>query len=458
MYLVICEDDHKCCEYITKFEFIFHFIQKATKKGKNMLIQFTVGNFLSFKEPVTLSMVAATSKKELQEHNLIRVNKKLTLVKSAVIYGANASGKSNLISALGFMSRFVSFSLTSMQPDEKIKVHSFRLDTDMEKEPSLFEVVFFQDGIRYRYGFQVDKDSVRSEWLFYVPAIKEIKLFIRKGNNYEISPNFKEGNDLKEKTRKNALFLTVAAQFNGTISTNILKWFENFNVISGLNDRSYIGYTKTKARDTNFKKKIVNFLKNADLNIEDIVVEKPKDEKEVLDEKLTERRRFQAKPYPRILTIHKKYGKDGKFTNYESFDLDREESEGTKKFFGISGPIINTIENGRVLVIDELDARLHPKLTKALLSLFNSRTRNTNNAQLIFVTHDTKLLNIDLFRRDQIWFTVKNKYGATDLYSLIEYSVRKDASFEKDYLLGKYGAVPFIKEDNFTFRLEDGDS
>lgn len=145
-----------------------------------------------------------------------------------------------------------------------------------------------------------------------------------------------------------------------------------------------------------------------------------------------------------IKTVHQKFDSQGNHISLELFDLYEQESEGTQKIVSIAGILVDTFKNGDVLIFDEFDARLHPLITKAIVEIFNSQETNYNNAQLIFMTHDTNLLSNKLFRRDQIWFTEKNKYGATDLYSLVEYRIRNDASFENDYIQGKYGAIPFI--------------
>jgi uncharacterized protein len=142
--------------------------------------------------------------------------------------------------------------------------------------------------------------------------------------------------------------------------------------------------------------------------------------------------------------MHQKFDSDGNYISFERFNLEAQESEGTQKIFALSGTLVDTLNNGKVLIFDELDARLHPLISLAIVQLFNSNKTNPNNAQLIFMTHDTNLLSNKLFRRDQVWFTEKNRYGATDLYSLAEYKVRNDASFESDYIKGRYGAIPYV--------------
>jgi len=207
-----------------------------------MLIEISIGNYKSFKDIVTFSMVAAniTSKdKSLDVNNLHCLDGDLCLLKSAAIYGANGSGKSNFASAVLFMRDFVFNSSKSTQEAELIGVEAFKLSVETEKEPSFFEVVFLIDGTKYRYGFEVSAERVIKEWLFDTPSRKEAKLFVRDENGIEVMPRFKEGRDLIDKTRNNALFLSVVAQFNGAISKQVINWFRRLSVISGLQDTAY---------------------------------------------------------------------------------------------------------------------------------------------------------------------------------------------------------------------------
>jgi len=423
-----------------------------------MLINFSVGNFRSFKGTVTFSMVAAniTAKnKELDTENVFRAGN-ISLLKSASIYGANASGKSNLLQAFSFMKNFVLRS-TSTTSDDAISVSPFLLSTATEKAPSFFEVVFIENDVRYRYGFEVDKNRVHAEWL-YRTVKREAELFWREGDQIEPRSGFKEGKGLEERTRANALFLSVADQWNGTLARQIVKWFKKVAIISGLEDRAYLGFTVDQVvEDGSAAHKIIEFIKRIDVGISDIGAEKRKAEPgflsvlqhadDIPDEVKNE---LASSDWFTLVvkTSHNRYDELNQKIGQVEFDLDDHESEGTKKAFALSGPILHTLQEGRVLLIDELDARMHPRMTRYIIELFNSTYTNPNNAQLIFATHNTNLLDNQLFRRDQIWFTEKDQYGATDLYSLVEYnmpkSVRNDASFESDYMLGKYGAIPYI--------------
>jgi len=426
-----------------------------------MIIEFTVGNFLSFKEKKTLSL-KATSITEYKDSTFTFGKNKL--LKSVVLYGANSSGKSNLIKAMSIMKLIV---MTSVEKSSisKNKVIPFLLNTKTENLPSFFEVVFLIGKTRYRYGFELDSAVVYGEWLFELKGKKEIPLFIREKDGIGITEDFEEGDGLESKTRDNALFLSVTDQFNGIVSGKIIKWFNNWATISGLRHENYRGVTFSLLEKKKSKAKLLEFFKDLDLGFNEIKLRKEKFKKhllpndlpsEILEDIVSD---LQGKTIARIETIHKKFDEDGECIGEVSFDLRERESSGTNKVIDISGPIFDTLIDGGILVIDELDAKLHPLMTAAITNLFNSPEYNLKNAQLIFATHDTNLLSYGHFRRDQIYFLEKDKYEATDLYSLIEYKeddakIRKDRSFEKDYITGRYGAIPFI--GNFDKLLKNG--
>jgi len=421
-----------------------------------MLIEFSVGNYRSFHAPVTLSMQAAklrSSDKRLDEHNVFQADR-LSLLRSAAIYGANASGKSNLIQAMGFMRRFVLQSSRESQAGEPTGVERFRLSTVTRDEPSCFQIIFCLNDRRYRYGFEIDEEQVRAEWLYHTGQ-RETRLFIREGAQYDISSVFKPGRGLTERTRDNALFLSVAAQFNVRLAVTLLEWFrQGFNIISGLDDTAYAGFTLGRFdADESFRQRVLAFVHEADLGIADIHVERLPLAEAPIPEKVQhlvaqlvrkQTRRKGELLVNRLKTTHQVFNSEQSAAGWETFDMEKQESQGTQKIFNLSGPLLDTLEGGKLLVIDEMEARLHPFITRAVIQLFNSPQTNPRNAQLVFATHDTSLLSHRFFRRDQIWFTEKDQYGATDMYSLAELQVRNDASFDKDYIAGKYGAIPFI--------------
>jgi uncharacterized protein len=400
-----------------------------------MLIEFTVGNYLSFKDKKTLSL-EATAIKENPE-NVIEVGK-YKLLRSAVIYGANSSGKSNLIRALGKM-RSIVISSAQNNSTSEIDIIPFLLSTETENQPSYFEIIFLIDGIRYRYGFEADNKIIHSEWLFERKVKVEKPLFFRNKDSIEVTNNFEEGKGVEAKTRDNALFLSIVDQFNGATSKKIMEWFSGQKNFSGLQHETEKGLTLMFLESENLTVWIKDFLSPLSLGFQDFVV---KDNK--------------------IVTIHNKHDIDGNVIGEYEFDLIKQESSGTNKLYDMAGSLIYGLKLGKLTVIDELDAKLHPLLTMAIVKLFNSPVHNPDNAQLIFATHDTNLLNYGCFRRDQIYFTEKNNFEATDLYSLVEYiepdgtKVRNDRSFEKDYIAGRYGAIPFIGD--FSKLINNGQS
>lgn len=418
-----------------------------------MLIEFTIGNFLSIKTKKTLSL-EATSIKEHLETNVMKLDR-FQLLKGAIIYGANAGGKSNLIKAMSTMRRIVKQSFDASSTDE-LGITPFLLSTETSDKPSFFEILFLIDNVRYRYGFEVDNISVKSEWLFESKIKSEKPLFIREGDGIDVSSSFKEAKDLEEKTRDNALFLSVIDQFNGSTAKSIMKWFSSFITISGLSHERYKSVTFKMLEDENTKQQLLDFYKKLDLGFDEIDLEKkPIDTKEItklFNEEFTKQllSDIEGKSKIDIKTIHKKYNNENEVVGSEKFDMRRQESSGTNKVFNISGPVFDVLKDGGVLIIDELDASLHPLMTLTITKLFNSSEFNKTNAQLIFATHDTNLFEYGHYRRDQIYFVEKDVYGASDLYSLVEYKedggkkIRSDRSFEKDYIQGRYGAIPFI--------------
>jgi uncharacterized protein len=424
-----------------------------------MLIEFSVGNYRSFKEKVTFSMVAAnlvSQDKDLDINNVFAVDKELSLVKSAAIYGANASGKSNLAKALQFMKWFMVNSSKETQSTEAIGVERFRLSTETDDQPSFFEIVFLLDGQQHRYGFTADREKVVSEWLYYVPKTRETKLFDRRNGNFDIAKVYK-ADGIGERTRDNALFLSVSAQFNINKSEIILKWItRQLGLISGLNDEQLLDDTIQHLFREEIYNEAITILEKFDLGIIDIKRRHGDniDEEQInqggrsnnfLNRALSTMKKFLIEDENGFDTIHQKFNTDREPVSLETFDLSTEESAGTQKIFALVSLLVSALKYSKILIIDEFDARLHPLMSRSIVELFNSNETNPHNAQLIVMTHDTNLLSNKIFRRDQIWFTEKDRYGATALYSLAEYKVRNDASFGSDYIKGKYGAIPYIQ-------------
>ena len=428
-----------------------------------MLVEFSVCNYRSIHRPAVLSLLATSLRDdpEMDRRNTF-LEGKLTLLRSAAIYGANASGKSNLVRAMMFMRSFVLDSATRVQAGERIEVERFRLSASAQEQPAYFQIIFVLDGKRYRYGFEVDEERVHGEWL-YQTVQRETPLFVRVGQEFEVSTAFRRqaAPSLQERTRENALFLSVLAQFNSQTATMLLDWFRrDFRGVHGLNDQLFAEYTVNRfENDPDFRQRAQELLRLADVGILDVSVKNlaifsqdiPPEVRSTIRSGFRDTLRGLAsattiaeKPaaYMMLETTHPVFDQ-GQQTGEVAFDI-AEESEGTQKFFALLGPLLDTLEHGRVLVIDELDARLHPLLTREIVRLFNAPESNPHNAQLIFVAHDPGLLAANLLRRDQVWFAQKNRYGATELYSLAEMKERNDASYFKNYLSGRYGGVPLI--------------
>jgi AAA15 family ATPase/GTPase len=411
-----------------------------------MLIQFTVGNFKSFKDKATLSL-EATHDDWREEDNVTKVPDE-RLVKAAAIYGENAGGKSNFLMAMMLFRDLIQESSKDSQKGEPIHVTPFRLHITTEGAPSYFEAVFLQKGTRYRYGFEATQKAIVSEWLFrQADSIRETCLFTREQDSINPTDAFKEGKGLESRTRANALFLSVAAQFNGEIAGEVMNWMDQFRNISGLDDAAYMNFTADLLNSSEYGPLIREFVKQVigieDLKRHEIARDRikdllPKDIPQPVREIVLSDavRAFTVK------TIHQRFDAENKPAGKVEFDLKTDESAGSQKLVALTGPFLHTLREGSVLFVDELEARLHPLLTKALVGLFNS-SANRKKAQLIFATHDEGLLDPQRIRRDQIWFVEKDGIGASRLFCLDEIKgVRKEAKFAKEYLLGQFGGVP----------------
>jgi hypothetical protein len=331
------------------------------------------------------------------------------------------------------------------QSGEQLPMVPFRLSTETDKKPSFFEAVFEQNGTQYRYGFEASTDRIVTEWLFSKKdSIRETRLFTREGNQFEIGQDYREGKGLEGRTRENALFLSVAAQFNGEVAGEVIGWMHSFRSISGVDDMHYMPFTAERLKESVYHRQICELVRMADTGIEDLHTVEMSQESlgqylppELFGKELSDWGGFWIK------TKHRKFNLEKTLADEVEFDLRADESAGTQKLVAMAGPVLHTLQAGSVLFVDEMEARLHPLITKSLVNLFNS-SANKKNAQLIFATHDSGLLDSRKIRRDQVWFVEKDQYGASSLYKLSEFKIRKEAKFAKEYLLGQFGAVPRV--------------
>ena len=422
-----------------------------------MLIDFTISNFRSIKEAVTLSMLAT----KIKEHhnNIFQPNKekKIKLIRSAVIYGANASGKSNILRALDVFQDFVALS-TDLKVGEKIKYYQpFQLEKTWFKKPAMFEIEFVgKDSVRYRYMLKFDSDEIIKESLVFFPKGQEANLFLReKGKPIKFGDYFHgPARSIENQLIKNNLFLSKAANSNNKLMEDIYLYFRNTLKLS-VDDMPEIipmGFTTKECLDheSPIDTKIIGeLLKIADTGIDYFDIHKrmdfddmppfPAEFPDELKKMILEQLKYQPRMFHKIFDNETEAGAIG-------FGIE-EESGGTVKLYDLAGRILHVLMNGNVFIIDELNNSLHPIMTELLVEIFNNPESNPNNAQLIFATHDTTLLNPDLFRRDQIWLTEKDQFGATSLYSLSEFDylkVRGNTPFDKWYLSGRFGALPII--------------
>ncbi len=429
-----------------------------------MLLEFQVENFKSFKNKTVLSMLAAGGLKELK-NNVVSIDK-LEILKTTAIYGANASGKSNLIDAINFMQFFVKSSHLS-KLNSKIQIENFLLSTETEKQPSKFEATFLTENttgignktnIIVRYGFLVSYEKVIAEWLFIRFSSQESKIFTRYEDEYEFGEKFKVGRKFYRsfgKISEKSLFISQLLGFKGesskianTVATNFYKLHD----ITFIADFGFFPITGNMLDDPKYKEKIIKALCLADTGIEDVIVETSNFKQDENDEIPLDTTNTKIKK--KLGTIHFKYDKNQDVVGKVKFDF-KQESDGTRKFFALLGPIIDALENGVTLVIDEIGAKLHPNLCQIIISLFNSEKVNINKAQLIFSTHNPVLMNNKL-RRDQIYIIEKNSYGSSKLYSLADFgNIRNGANFMRDYLFGKYGGVPYLGDFEQLFGNDD---
>lgn len=404
-----------------------------------MILEFSIANYLSFREKVTFSMLANSSKG--LEDNYIKINDK-KILKTSAIYGANASGKSNLFKILTSVVLMLRLS-NNYDINAKLPIIPFKFDNDSLKKPSEFEIKFIIKDVRYVYGFIADENKIYDEYLYYYPNGRETKIFDRTNIN-EYSYSQKDERKLKElesKNSSNKFFLATATNWNYEKTKPAYEFLtKSISVCSNLEELKSMAFNIYETESKDLKNFALDFLKKTDFNIEDYKVSKV----DIPQELITGMPDFILKTMQEKPKAYQVLFKHKNSDNYLSLD---EESLGTQVMFSFIPFLADTLKNKKVLVIDELDKSLHPFLVQYIVEMFNNKEINKNGSQLIFNTHDTNLLDLNILRRDQIWFTEKTKEnGMSDLYPLSDFSVRKKENVEKGYLLGRYGAVPFIKK------------
>jgi len=419
-----------------------------------MLVNFTVKNFRSFRQERTFSMEASS----IKEHKVSVISEgKYSLLPLAVFYGANSGGKSNLIQAISTMRIMVRRSVRLNEGDA-LPYEPFALDGNSGLQPTLFEIQFIKDKVLYRYGFEYNQTDIISEWLYEKRfGEKEYELFMRSRDLIDVSAKrFPEGKGKEHLTNSNRLFLSLVAQLKGDKSNLIMGWFRGCNVLSGVDSEGYEAFTlRMFLEHLNGADQAQEFFKTLQLGFTHFSVKKVDIPKEAFDNapksiKAQLEKDVATGNFVEPVTTHNIYDENGVVIGERNFHKNQMESEGTKKVIEMSGPIFDTLNEGKTLIVDELDAKLHPLLTRNIVLLFMDPEKNRHGAQLIFATHDTNLLDLDVVRRDQIWFAEKDKMESTDIYSLVEFKdedgkkVRNDRDIKRDYIRGRYGAIPFV--------------
>lgn len=425
-----------------------------------MFIEFNVTNYRSIRDTQTISMAASKYYNELDEMNCFDsgIAGLPKMLRSAVIYGPNAAGKSNLFRALHFMQSFVLES-HSLQEGQTIKTVPFALNKRSQTEPSEFEIFFLQDNVRYQYGFAANRMRVTKEWLLAFPEGKAQRWYEREydatadRDKWYFGSKFSGRRQLwQEATRKNALFLSAAIQLNNEQLKPVFSWFQNkfVTILPGTSINLKFSIDQCASEEGTLR--IMEFMNSADISISGIEVKKipippmksemlPPDMPQPIKEKFI--LEMQGKELPDIQFLHKT--DTGESVPFRFSD----ESDGTKRLFAFAGPWLDVLANGRILFVDELGTSLHPLMVRFLLGLIQNQEINRYNAQLIFTTHDTSVLDADILRRDQIWFVEKDSEQASKLYPLSDFKPRQGEALEKGYLKGRYGALPFIGELRF---------
>lgn len=418
-----------------------------------MLIQFTVENFLSIRDKVYLSL--EPSKDSEHPENLITKGE-CNAVTSAAIYGANASGKTSLFKAITIALIMLRNS-NNIQVTDRLPVIPFKFDSESKNKPTSFEFTFIaSDDKKYIYGFSATAEKIVEEYLYCYNSAKPTLIFdLKEGEEPKYNRAYKGKLETAyQMNTPNKLFLATATTWNAECTKIPFEWLaESIDTFTEVMDLGGVAVEKYR---TDENRQYIDFtkdlLKQADINISSIEV----DAKEVIGgAALPIQIMVQGKMIPpnegkryevEITTGHTIVGEDGESKEY-SLSL-QEESLGTQLLF-FYGPLLkDAFEKGKTLILDEIDKSMHPSLVKFIMNLFRDPDINKVGAQLIVTTHETGILTLDMFRRDQIYFTEKDsKTGVTDLYSLDEFSVRKTENIEKGYLMGRYGAIPFLQNE-----------
>jgi energy-coupling factor transporter ATP-binding protein EcfA2 len=410
-----------------------------------MLLEFRVRNFRSIRDEQSLTLTASSDTEFARTHlSPTGLKAAPNALRTVVLYGPNASGKSSVLRALDYLRAVVAESATVIQPGQTYNVQPFKLDTATVDQPTEFEITFLLSGVRHQYAFSMTAQRIVTESLLAYRSSKPTQLFSRRHTggdhyNYEFSAHLTGPRKLwQESTRPNALFLSMAAQLNSEPLSPVFNWIGRHITFLPAGATVLPDFTTALLATEPGRTSIREFLSAADLSIADI---QAVPRKGVQAQWVMGASGLQASQEEREFLVpvfeHSTPKGSAKFELHD-------ESDGTQRLYGLIAPVLDCLREGRVLVVDELDSSLHTLLVRRLINMFHTPELNPKGAQLIFSTHDTALLDNALFRRDQIWFAEKDADQATRLYPLTDFSPRKQEALERGYLAGRYGAVPFF--------------
>ena len=419
-----------------------------------MLIEFSVTNYLSICERQTLSLVASTAYKELPDNTFsTNISRMPRLLKSAIIYGPNAAGKSNLVRGALFMWDFV-LNSAKKQEGDPIDVRPFLLNSRNALEPSIFEMMFVEGGVRYQYGFAVNQERVQHEWLLAYPHGRSQRWFERYFDHatgketWNLNKKFMPGNRevWRDATRSNALYLSTAIQLNSLPLRPVFDWFDKrLRVFRPHSDISR-EFSASLCQNAEGRLQVLKFLNQADMDIEGIRVESRMIGDLGMDDLPEGLRNALQKEMSGQEIIEVLLERSTSDTGLPVQLPWESESRGTQKLFAMAWPWINIFNKGRVLFMDEMDTSLHHHIVRFLFGVVHDPNANKTNAQLICTTHDTALLDNDYFRRDQFWMVEKSTDRCSEMYPVSDFDIERGESLQRRYLKGSFGAVPALKK------------
>lgn len=417
-----------------------------------MLIEFSVKNYRSFRDETILSMEA--TKSSTLKSVLIPFGG-MQILPSAAIYGKNGGGKSNVIRAFWLAVQFIRNAQRTQHEKAPIPVTPFALNDYSASEPTKFPFLYTLDGIRYWYSFSATKEKVYTESLYHAPKGRKTLVFAREGQEFSFTEAKARRKLISQVVAENQLFFSVACTMNDVDCAKAMMWFREMIYFS----RDYSDIPRQLLEypnDSNILRAISNYAKAADVGIEDMRFEingKQIDEEAAFSEEI----RAELVQFIRLLSetpndsetnlkaisIHQGKDRVGKPSVY-TMELS-DESDGTRKLMALAPAIESVLTKGGLLLVDGIEKELHPALVEFIVAKFQSRKTNPNGAQIVFTTHNSDLLDMELLRKDQLYFVDKNSEGVSELYSISDFSAHATESIRKGYLIGKYGATPNIE-------------